>query len=102
MELAEIRLRLIQIRPLVDVVRPRRIKIDFLQKIDVGGLVEQDVGDLRKVGLQPILAPRPRFRASVHEEAIVVLIRAKSDVPRQYAVFLPGLRDGLRLLLVDI
>ena len=58
-ELAEIRLRLIQIWPLVDVVRPRRIKIDFLQKIDVGGLVEQDVGDLRKIGLQPILAPRP-------------------------------------------
>ena len=101
-ELAEIRLRLIQIRPLVDVIGARRIKIDFLQKIDVGGLVEQDIGDLRKVGLQPILAPCPRFRAAVHEEAVVVLIRAKSDVPRQYAVILPGLRDGLRLLLVDV
>ena len=92
-----IRLRGIQILALVHVIRARGIKIDLLQEIDVGVLALQAGLDLREILAQPLFAPRPRLRPAVHEEAVIVFIRPKTEVPRHGVVDGSGLRFRLRL-----
>ena len=92
-----IRLRGIQVLTLVHVIRARGIKIDLLQEIDVSVLGPQPGLDLREIFAQPLLAPRPRLRPTVHEEAVIILIGAEAEVPRHCAVDRSGLRFRLRL-----
>ena len=74
---------------LVHMIRPRGIKIDLLQKRDVRVQRFDHRADLVEILKQALLGPCPRFRAAVHEEAVIVLIRAEADVPAGDTVRLP-------------
>ena len=68
------------VRDLVDVIGPRAAFIDLLKDDEIGIAVIDQARDILKVLLKAVFASCPGVFASVHEEAVIGRIGAKSDV----------------------
>ena len=83
---------------LVHMVAARRVRVQLLQqqKIRIQRLQPlEHAGNILDHGL---LRTRARFRSSVHEERIIVAVRAESEVPGRNGIFLVHIRRAGRML----
>ena len=79
---------------LVYFVRARRLRVYLLHEQDIRPLLAELGAYLHDVRRDALFAPAPRLRPAVHEEAVVVLVRAEAYVPRDYLILAAGQRRG--------
>ena len=80
---------------LVDVVAARAVGVDLLKEGKIGREVVHKRGLATDVFAHGVGAAGAALLAAVHEEAVIVAVRAKADVRRRDAVGDAGLRRAL-------